>query len=89
MAGEHLEKTAAAPLAGARSSADCSIAGQSQGQGQGQGQERGSLTTPQAEEVLWVARLNRVHGAVLDTHNGQFGAQRHRGWAAVVCGGRR
>ena len=68
MAGEHLEKTAGASVSGGA---------------RGAARAKTSLTTPQAEEVLGVARLNGVHRAVLDAHNGQFGAQRHGGGRAA------
>jgi hypothetical protein len=38
-----------------------------------------ALTRPEAKEVLRVARLDGAHGAVLDSHNGAFGVERHRG----------
>lgn len=51
----------------------------------GRRRRRGALTTPQAKQVLGVARLNGVHRAVLDAHNGQLCSERHRDGAAVVC----
>ena len=37
-----------------------------------------SLTRPEAEQVLGAAGFDGAHGAVLDTHYGPFGAERHR-----------
>lgn len=45
---------------------------------------KGRRTGPEAKEILGIARLDGVHGAVLDAHNGARSVQRH-----CVAGGRR